>query len=144
MTGPRPTLVVGAVLAGLIVLSHSLLSSRIGETNDLLRTIVGAQQRGLARAAPSYDNGTTTFGGAAAADLEVVAPDGEILTGMFQADFGSGLLTVTSSDRSLGQATRQIDPFEFNETEAGFDLPNELLLELHGWPRERWPEGWLP
>lgn len=46
--------------------------------------------------------------------------------------------------RSLGRARRQFDRFQVVEREEAFDLPGELLLELRGWPRERWPEGWKP
>lgn len=46
--------------------------------------------------------------------------------------------------RTLGRARRQLDPFRFVESEEAFDLPDEQLLELRGWTREKMAEGWRP
>ena len=148
MNGPKPALVVGAVLGGLVVASHGLLRLQIGETNELLRAIVGAQQAGLSNSVPSYtdEHGTTRSAEIVASPIEVSTPAGEFLTGVSELDMMGRMLTVTSDDRSKGSLIRDIgDPVEFFDNgEAMWDLPNEMLLELHGWQRARWPEGWSP
>jgi hypothetical protein len=143
MAGPRPLVVVGTVLAGGLIVSHGLLWQQVDVTNDLLRAIVGAQR---GEAVPAYTDGGSTFGSGAAASVEVEAPDGTLLQGQYMADLIGGNLVVTSSDGQ--RISREVDPEAFRGwnamSDASVALTQTMLLELHGWPEERWPEGWSP
>ena len=95
---------------------------------------------------PSYSDGGATFGSGMATSVEVEAPDGTLLQGQYMADLIGGSLVVSSSDgRSI---SREVDPEAFRGwnamSDASVALTQTMLLELHGWPQDRWPEGWGP
>ena len=120
-----------------------MLWLQVDVTNDLLRAIIGAQR---GQPVPSYTDGGTTYGSGAASSVEVEAPDGTPLQGDYLADLIGGTLVVSSSDgRSI---SRPIDPEDFRGwnalSDASIALTQTMLLELHGWPPERWPERWSP
>ena len=95
---------------------------------------------------PSYSDGGCTVGSGAAGEVEVEAPDGTLLQGQYLTDLIGGSLVVSSGDgRSI---SRPVDPEAFRGwntmSDASMALTQTMLLELHGWPEERWPEGWSP
>ena len=93
---------------------------------------------------PRYTRGVSTVVSLVAAPIEVTAPDGTVLRGTFEADLTARRVVVISDDVSKGAATERIDPVDFQGSFRGMDIPTRMLLELHGWPQERWPEGWSP
>ncbi|MCY3821124.1 MAG: hypothetical protein OXH52_17525 [Gammaproteobacteria bacterium] len=147
MTAPRSLLVIGAVLAGFFVVSQGVLLFHVMETNELLNTIFGAQRAMIERvAAGDYEEpqGVTTSAHIQAGPIETTTPAGEALTGMWELNMQTQQLVVISSDRNLGRRIEDVDTREFIWEGGMFERPPELLLDLHGWPRERWPEGWTP
>lgn len=138
----RPLLVLGLVLGGLIAASHGLLWLEIRETNERLQAIEGAQGTGFEPAA--LPPGVTTSFEIHAGPIEVVAPDGEMLTGVWELDVATRTLVVAADDERRQPLVEIVEPRDFLSSEAIDDMPNAMLLELYGWPRERWPEGWSP
>ena len=61
-------------------------------------------------------------------------------------DLIGGRLVVISDDGQ--RVARDVDPEDFRGwnamSDASVELTQTMLLGLHGWPRERWPDGWAP
>ena len=145
-TPPRALLMTGVLLAGFLVVGQAVLLVQVMRTNELLDTIFGAQRATIERVAAGdleEPRGITTSAHIQAGPIETTTPDGVALTGMWELDMQTQQLTVTSTEQSLGRRQEEVD-HDFISRFGMFDRPPELLLELHGWPRERWPEGWTP
>ena len=121
------------VLGGLILASHGLLRSQINDLDTRLRGVEVPRTGGVA-----------TELSIVAAPLEVAAPDGSVLRGIYEADLNARRVVVMSDDVDGVLSTEGIDPADFGDSLRGLDRAVRMLLELHGWPEERWPEGWSP
>ena len=121
------------------------LGTLILVSNMLLATFILSVDSGMAGARsgtwmpPSYDDGMTTYGSVSAGTLSVETPHGDRLTGQFSADQIGGVMFVTD-ERTKDSKSEEFDP----RNTAVIGLAQRMLLELNGWPRERWPEGWTP
>ena len=123
----KPLLVLGLLL----VASHALLMMQRARSQ-------GSQVQ-------HYTDGNSTFVSVSASSIDITAPDGTELRGTWEADLIGGVVTVTPDDASKGQADERMNPRDFSGfRENAINQTNRMLLELHGWPRERWPEGWSP
>ena len=134
----KPLLVLGLGLAGLIVASHALLTMQLARLQGYVQPD--------ARPVQHYTDGNSTFASVSASPFVVTAPDGAELRGVYEADLIGGVVTVIPDDASKGQADERMNPQDFDRAfgEEAINQTNRMLLELHGWPRERWPEGWSP
>ena len=154
MTNPKmPLLVLGIAIGGLTLASHGLLTSQVGDVDERPREVEQQQELWVPpvvvpSVGPRYTGGVSTVASLVAAPIEVTAPDGSVLRGIVEADLTIGRVVVVSDDSSVRPATERIDLGDFEFDTGGFDgsdsVTSRILLELHGWPEERWPEGWSP
>ena len=142
----KPLLVLGIALGVLILVSHARLTMQLAELQADVQPFARAYAESIPRPVPSYTDGNSTFGSMKASPFVVTAPDGTALRGVYEADLIGGVVTVIPDDASKGQADERMNPQDFRRafSDEATDLTNRMLLELHGWPRERWPEGWSP
>ena len=68
-------------------------------------------------------------------DVEVETPDGSVYKGSYR-DEGDAINVRASNGKSDWAATR-------GTANAPY-LAKVVLLQLNGWPRVRWPDGWRP
>ena len=105
----------------------------------LLATFILSLTAGPRLLPASYDDGTSTFGSVSAGMVAVETPHGDRLTGTFSADEIGGVMSL-ADDVTGDRRSVEFDPMDM----AVISVAEEMLLELNGWPRHRWPEGWAP